>query len=208
MRIQITEEQYKKLIEGFVPFPVDEDIALEVWEDKDKLELTTIVIPKHLRGEGKGTEIMNMVIKYSNEVNKPIYLTPDTSFGGTSIGRLKRFYSRFGFEKNKDYEVTHSMVRYPNTLQENEDNGRRYIDWEENYNRTFRIVRTPEGKQDHGEWTPDLISIVTPENGDSWFEWEDVPKNVLRNWRRNWDEIQKHLGDHKYNQIIRSMNNR
>lgn len=120
MKIKITEEQYRVISESYITFPIDDDIALEVWED----------------------------------------------------------------------------------------NGRRYIDWEENYNRTFRIVRTPEGKQDHGEWTPDLISVVTPENGDSWFEWEDVPKNVLRNWRRNWAEIQKHLGDHKYNQIIRSMNNR
>ena len=113
MKIQITEEQYNRLIEGFVNFPIDDEITLEVWEDKNKLELSSIVIPKELRGEGKGTEIMNMVINYADEVNKPIYLTPDTSFGGTSIGRLKRFYGRFGFEKNRNFEVKHSMVRYP-----------------------------------------------------------------------------------------------
>lgn len=114
MKILITEEQYNRLMEGFVDIPVDEDITLELWEDKDRLELSTIVIPKHLRGQGKGTEIMNKVIEYSEQVNKPIYLTPDTSFGGTSINRLKRFYRRFGFTKNIDYEVSHSMVRYPN----------------------------------------------------------------------------------------------
>jgi hypothetical protein len=92
MKIVITEDQYGKLMEGFVNFPVDEDINLEVWEDNNKLELTTIVIPKSLRGEGKGTEIMNMVCRYADEVNKPIYLTPDTGYGATSIGRLKRFY--------------------------------------------------------------------------------------------------------------------
>jgi len=116
MKIQITEEQYNRLIEGFVTFPIDDEITLEVWEDKNKLELSSIVIPKELRGEGKGTEIMNMVINYADEVNKPLYLTPDTSFGGTSIGRLKRFYSRFGFEKNRNFEVKHSMVKYPNPL--------------------------------------------------------------------------------------------
>lgn len=114
MKIVITEEQYNKLMEGYINFPIDEDIALEVWEDKDKIELSTIVIPKHLRGKGKGTEIMNMIINYSDNVNKPIYLTPDTSFGGTSINRLKRFYKRFGFIKNDNYEVRHTMVRYPN----------------------------------------------------------------------------------------------
>jgi predicted GNAT family N-acyltransferase len=116
MKIQITEGQYNRLMEGYIQFPIDEEITLEVWEDKNKLEISSIVIPKELRGEGKGTEIMNMVCKYADEVNKPIYLTPDTSFGGTSINRLKRFYGGFGFKKNQDYEVSHSMVRYPNPL--------------------------------------------------------------------------------------------
>lgn len=90
-------------------------------------------------------------------------------------------------------------------LVENYPMDRMYIDWNENYNKTFRIVQTPEGSQS-GEWTPDLVSIVTPENGDSWYEWESVPKEVLiKTWKRNWDEIQKSLGDHKYNQIIRSI---
>ena len=59
MKIVITESQYNRLMEGYVNFPVDEDITLEVWEDKNKLELSTIVIPKHLRGQGKGTEIIH-----------------------------------------------------------------------------------------------------------------------------------------------------
>jgi GNAT superfamily N-acetyltransferase len=113
MKIQITEGQYKRLVEGYVQFPIDNEITLEVWEDNNKLELSSIVIPKKYRGQGKGTEIMNMVIDYSDKVNKPIYLTPDTNFGGTSINRLKRFYRRFDFTKNDNYEVKHSMVRYP-----------------------------------------------------------------------------------------------
>ena len=116
MKIVLTESQCRRLMEGYVSFPVDKDIILEVWEDDNKLELNNVVIPKELRGQGMGTKIMNMVIDYSNQVNKPIYLTPDVSFGGTSIDRLKRFYKRFGFKKNRDYEVSHSMVRYPNPL--------------------------------------------------------------------------------------------
>jgi predicted GNAT family N-acyltransferase len=113
MKIILTESQCKRIIEGYVNLPIDDDISLELWEDDTKLELTSIVIPKDMRGQGKGTEIINMVCKYADDVNKPVYLTPDISFGATSVNRLKRFYKNFGFKKNRDYEVSHSLVRYP-----------------------------------------------------------------------------------------------
>jgi hypothetical protein len=71
--------------EGYVDFPIDDDIRLEVWEDDDKIELNSLVLPPDMRSSGKGTEIMNMVIDYANSKGKSIYLTPDVSFGGTSI---------------------------------------------------------------------------------------------------------------------------
>lgn len=116
----------KQLSEGYVDFQVDDDIALEVWEDQDKLELSSIVIPKRLRGQGKGTEIMNMVIDYSNQVNKPLYLTPDLMFGATSINRLKRFYKKLGFQKNDNLGVSHSMVRYPQNEEEIDERSRSF----------------------------------------------------------------------------------
>jgi len=116
MKIIITKNQYKSLMEEYVPFPLDYDIRLEVWEDDKKLELETLIIPKVLRGFGKGTEIMNMVIDYSEKVGKPIFLTPDTSYGGTSISRLKKFYTKFGFVRNKDLSVKQMMVRYPKNI--------------------------------------------------------------------------------------------
>lgn len=81
---------------------------------------------------------------------------------------------------------------------------RKYIYWDENYGKTFKIVKTPEGRQSVGEWNPNLISIVTPENTDAWTDWEEVSNKTLRNWKQNWDDIQKSLGQHKYDQIIRS----
>ena len=80
-----------------------------------------------------------------------------------------------------------------------------YIDWDENYGNSFKLVHTPEGAQTGGEWNPDLISIVTPENTNAWYEWEELPEEKLMGWKENWDGIQKGLGVHKYNQIIRSM---
>lgn len=115
MKILITETQYTKLMEGnYVNFPVDNDISLEVWEDDNKLTLDTIVIPKNLRGEGIGTKIMEMVCHYSDEVNKPLFLTPSTSYGATSTDRLVRFYKRFGFKRNKEHGLSmHYLIRYP-----------------------------------------------------------------------------------------------
>lgn len=129
----------KQLSEGYVDFQVDDDIALEVWEDQDKLELSSIVIPKRLRGQGKGTEIMNMVIDYSNQVNKPLYLTPDLMFGATSINRLKRFYKKLGFQKNDNLGVSHSMVRYPQNEEEIDERSRSFA-----FTRKKRLFSKPE----------------------------------------------------------------
>jgi hypothetical protein len=82
---------------------------------------------------------------------------------------------------------------------------RQFINWDENYGKTFKLVHTPEGRQSEGsKWTPDLISVVTPENGDAWNSWKEVPFEILSKWKINWNQIQKSLGQHKYDQIIRS----
>jgi GNAT superfamily N-acetyltransferase len=116
MKILITESQYKILTEGrFVDFQLDNDeITLEVWDSGERLDLESIIIPKHLRKMGYGTKTMKMVTDYADNMNKPIFLTPDTSFGGTSIKRLIEFYKKFGFEKNNDKSLSkHYLVRYP-----------------------------------------------------------------------------------------------
>jgi GNAT superfamily N-acetyltransferase len=118
MNILITESQYKKLIqEKYIDFPIndiDPEITLEVWEEDDKMVLDTIVIPKESRKQGIGTRIMRMVCDYADNAQKPIYLTPSTSFGGTSVNRLKEFYKHFGFIINpRGGPFKHVMVRMP-----------------------------------------------------------------------------------------------
>lgn len=82
---------------------------------------------------------------------------------------------------------------------------RQNIDWDSNYGKTFKIVQTPKGRQSEGtEWSPDLVSVVTPENGDAWTGWKSAKPEVINNWKNNWEKIQKSLGQHKYDQIIRS----
>jgi hypothetical protein len=82
---------------------------------------------------------------------------------------------------------------------------RLYIDWDENYGKSFKIVHTPEGAQSGMEWNPDLVSVVTPENESAWDMWEELSPKKLLKWKDRWDEVQKTLGDYKYNQIVRSM---
>lgn len=117
MNIVLTENQLEKIIKTLnegryldVNHLVDEDVSLEVWDNGDYLELQTIIIPKENRKKGLGTEIIQKLIHYANDVKKDIYLTPDTTFGGTSFERLVKFYKRIGFKKNKDFSKSHYMV--------------------------------------------------------------------------------------------------
>jgi len=80
-----------------------------------------------------------------------------------------------------------------------------YISWDENYGKSFKLVKTPYGAQSGGKWKPNLVSIVTPENTNAWYEWEELSDEKLNMWKENWNNIQKTLGNHKYNQIIRNM---
>lgn len=118
MKLILTESQVKKIVSTLIEgryldssiFVDDDNISLEVWDNGNYLELSTIVIPEDMRKKGLGTEIINKLKKYADNVKKDIYLTPDTSFGGTSFQRLVRFYKRMGFKRNKDQSKSHFMV--------------------------------------------------------------------------------------------------
>lgn len=103
-----------KLYEEFVLQDLEQEfeIELELWDNGEYLELGKIIIPKEKRAIGIGSEVMQKVVDYADEVGKDVRLTPSTDFGATSTGRLKKFYSKFGFVKNKDLKYKDSMVRY------------------------------------------------------------------------------------------------
>lgn len=87
----------------------------EKTEDDDiySIMLGKIKIPASKRGMGYGSKIMNDLIDFSNENNVKIYLTPSDIFG-SSVERLKQFYSRFGFAPANDGD---KMVYAPNRNQ-------------------------------------------------------------------------------------------
>jgi len=95
----------------------EQGIKLFVSEGNDHLSLMQIVVPPEMRDQGIGTELMNELVALGNRLGKRIVLTPDTTYGGTSVNRLKEFYKRFGFMenkgRNKDFSISETMYREP-----------------------------------------------------------------------------------------------
>jgi len=97
------------------------DVEIDVYGSPDRgYELSKIEVPKDKQGSGLGTQVMNDLVAAADAEGARISLTPDTSFGGTSVSRLKDFYKRFGFVdnkgKNKDFSTRNTMYRDPSVM--------------------------------------------------------------------------------------------
>ena len=81
----------------------------------DVVTLNKIVAKEN--GKGAGTKFMNEFTAEADGKGWTMALTPDDTFGATSVSRLKKFYKRFGFKENKgkntDFTINESMVRQP-----------------------------------------------------------------------------------------------
>jgi len=81
------------------------------------LQLNDLVVPKEARSSGVGSRFMNDLTDFADSQGRTVTLTPDKSYGATSVGRLKDFYKRFGFVENKgrntDFTISDSMCRPP-----------------------------------------------------------------------------------------------
>ena len=77
--------------------------------------LTDFVVKE--RNGGYGTRFMNDLTRIADENGWVLVLTPDDTFGASSVSRLKKFYKRFGFQENKgrnaDFGTRESMIRRP-----------------------------------------------------------------------------------------------
>lgn len=105
------EAELEKLTSKWKADGVDTWIFL----DDNDITLSKIKIPPEMRGLGLGTQVMKELIDFADKRNLRILLTPSTAFGATSVGRLEKFYSRFGFKKNagrnKDFTTRETMIR-------------------------------------------------------------------------------------------------
>lgn len=95
----------------------EQGIIIDVAQKNNELNLSRIEIPKKLRKQGLGTQAMESLVKIADENGLTLTLTPSKEFGATSVGRLTKFYKRFGFVenkgRNKDFTYKESMLRKP-----------------------------------------------------------------------------------------------
>jgi GNAT superfamily N-acetyltransferase len=89
---------------------------------RNAIELHSIIVNKEEQGSGTGSKVMQEIIAYADANDKIVVLDPgllDKKHGTTSQSRLRKFYKRFGFidnkGRNKNYEFTNLMIRYPQT---------------------------------------------------------------------------------------------
>lgn len=110
-RIALEQNEIQDLINFFSN--KHPEISLRINEYENKIKLDKIYIPKELRGQGIGTEIITALKEYSQKVNKPIVLNPEPEKG--KKGALQRFYKRNEFVdnagRNKDYDLSDTFSR-------------------------------------------------------------------------------------------------
>jgi GNAT superfamily N-acetyltransferase len=83
-----------------------------LFENKKYIFIDIFIVSQNKRCMGVGSHIMNMIINYAKEVNKPISLLPSEDYGASSIERLKTFYKRFGFIENKILRDKRFKIKY------------------------------------------------------------------------------------------------
>ena len=86
-------------------------------EDETTISINNMVVKEELRNNGVGQNILDDIIKYADENNKIITLTPTTEFN--TQNKLKKWYKENGFIENKgrntDFTISDTMYKLPNT---------------------------------------------------------------------------------------------
>ncbi|MBL3825176.1 MULTISPECIES: hypothetical protein [unclassified Marinobacter] len=111
-------------------------VEASVSEKAGVIRLDKIVVPEQQRRSGVGSRAMQELTDYADATGQTIALSPSSDFGGNKL-RLRKFYRRFGFVDNKgkekDFEISESMYRPPNS---------------ERFSRDGEFRRTPEYQRD------------------------------------------------------------
>ena len=84
--------------------------------EPDIVEIESLVVPEEKRGQGIATDVMFELVRWADSNGYILALDPSSDFG-SSVSRLRKFYSQFGFSGNKgrkkDYRTRYAMIRYP-----------------------------------------------------------------------------------------------
>ena len=92
-------------------------VDLDVFEEDKGITLSSIKVKEENQKQGFGSQALNDLVKYADENNKIIALSPDVSFGKMSKKELKDFYKKFDFVENKgqnkNFSFRETMIRNP-----------------------------------------------------------------------------------------------
>ena len=92
-------------------------LSREFRNHPEYIYLAIIVVDEDERYAGYGTSFLEDLCEWADSRGKIITLTPDDDFGASSVGRLIKFYKRFGFVENKgkntDFTHKQHMHRLP-----------------------------------------------------------------------------------------------
>ena len=81
--------------------------------------VSAIILKRDHRNMGIGSAIMTEIVRFADQHGQTLILTPSTDYGATSVKRLEKFYSGFGFKVNRGKFKNYSlpwcgMYRMPN----------------------------------------------------------------------------------------------
>lgn len=170
-------------------------VELSIGESNGVVTVSKIVVPEDQRNVGTGSAIIQRVTDWADQNSKTVALTPSKDFGGT-VGRLKKFYKQLGFVenkgKNKNFEVSESMLREPDTSLAQKDTTTGVRGY---YDPTNSIIRLTESSD---------LSTFLHEFAHFMYEMElkagsDTAEGIQKWFRRNADDVameaNKYLGD-------------
>jgi len=90
------------------------------------LVISRIELPKDMREQGIGTQVMREVIDYADKTGAQLALSPSSDFGGNKA-RLAEWYKSMGFVPNKgktkDLSISEEMYRIPQIKREDIERG-------------------------------------------------------------------------------------
>ena len=100
---------------------IEERYGIEIWlgwrRSLRVIELSGFIVPKSMRNQGVGSQVMEEVTSFADQNSLKIVLYPSSDLGGSSKSRLIKFYKRFGFVenkgRNKNYRIMETMYRNP-----------------------------------------------------------------------------------------------
>lgn len=113
-----------KACAGVIHFPEFDSLGVDyfVTDNDDHLDLRTVKIPEHRRGQGIGTDFVMAVMERAEREGKSVALTPE-AYGSDqpmSTNQLKRWYESLGFRRNngsdKMWSTRQTHVWHPPSL--------------------------------------------------------------------------------------------